>query len=302
MDQLQAMRVYLRVADLGSFTAAADNLGMLKASVSNAVRQLENELGTRLLHRTTRKVQMTQDGQQYYERCRDLLADFEELTTLFSASEDRQLRGRLRVDMPLALARTLVIPHLPEFLQRHPQLEIELSSTDRRVDMVREGFDCVVRVGGVGELGVIAMPLGELAQCNCASPGYLQRYGVPQQLADLAAHQLVHYAQSLGSRPTGFEYQDAEGQLQRLAMPGSVTVNNSDAYQQAALAGLGIIQVPRRGVQSWLDSGGLVEILPHHQPAPLPVSLLYANRRQLPLRVRRFMTWLQELLKPELQE
>ncbi len=301
MDQLQAMRVYLRVADLGSFTAAADNLGMLKASVSNAVRQLENELGTRLLHRTTRKVQMTQDGQQYYERCRDLLADFEELTTLFSASADRQLRGRLRVDMPLALARNLVIPHLPEFLNRHPQLEIELSSTDRRVDMVREGFDCVVRVGGVGEQGVIAITLGELTQCNCASPGYLQSHGLPQQLADLAAHQLVHYAQSLGSRPGGFEYLDSEGQPQRLAMAGCVTVNNSDAYQQAALAGLGIIQVPRRGVQSWLDAGSLVEILPGYTPLPLPVSLLYANRRHLPLRVRRFMTWLQELLTPELQ-
>lgn len=300
MDQLQAMRVYVQVAKLGSFTQAADNLGMLKASVSNAVRQLEEQLGTRLLHRTTRKVQMTQDGQLFYERCQDLLADMEELTTWFSREEDQPLRGRLRVDMPLALARTLVIPALPAFLQRHPQLEIELSSTDRRVDMVREGFDCVVRVGNVHDQGVIALPLGQMAQINCASPAYLERHGLPQGPEDLASHQLVHYAQSLGSRPAGFEYQDAEGQPQRRTVPGSVTVNNSDAYRQAALAGLGIIQVPRRGVQRWLDSGDLVEILPDHLPTPLPVFLLYANRRHLPVRVRRFMTWLQALLQPAL--
>lgn len=300
MDQVQAMRVYVRVAELGSFTAAADNLGLLKATVSNAVRQLENELGTRLLHRTTRKVQMTQDGQVYYERCRDLLADMDELSSLFSTREDQPLRGRLRVDMPLGLARG-VIPQLPAFLARHPQLEIELSSTDRRVDIVREGFDCVVRVGGVGEQGIVAITLGALPQINCASATYLAQHGTPHQPDDLADHLLVHYTQTLGNRPGGFEYIDSrDASLRRVAMRGVITVNNSDAYQQAGLAGLGIVQAPRRGWQPWLDSGEVVEILPDYPPPALPVSLLYAHRRHQPLRVRRFMDWLQTLLRAEL--
>ena len=146
MNQLEAMQIYVRVADLASFTQAAESMGIAKASVSAAVRQLEGVLGTRLLHRTTRKVQMTQDGQVFYERCKDLLADVDEIQTLFH-KDPASLRGRLRVDMPLAVARDVLVPNLPDFLSAHPELEIELSSTDRKVDLIREGFDCVLRVG-----------------------------------------------------------------------------------------------------------------------------------------------------------
>ncbi|MDE2600653.1 MAG: LysR family transcriptional regulator [Rhodocyclaceae bacterium] len=295
MDALNAMRIYARVAELGSFTATADNLGILKATVSNAVQQLENMLGTRLLHRTTRKVQMTQDGLAYYERCKDLLADFEELNSLFSAKDHAPLRGRLRVDMPLALARNTVIPRLPEFLDRHPQLEIELSSTDRRVDIVREGFDCVVRVGGIGEQNLVAVPLGDVEQTNCASRAYLKRYGTPRKLDDLAGHRLIHYAQTLGARPLGFEYVSAQGNTQHVPMAGVLTVNNSDAYREACIAGLGIIQAPRVG--SYIGDGTLVEILPRHRPPPLPITLLYANRRHLPVRVRAFIEWMREVMQ-----
>lgn len=295
MDQLNAMRIYARVAELGSFTATADNLGLLKATVSNAVQQLENSLGTRLLHRTTRKVQMTQDGLAYYERCKDLLSDFEELNTLFSAKDQAQLRGRLRVDLPLALARNTVIPKLPDFLKRHPQLEIELSSTDRRVDIVREGFDCVVRVGGVGDQSLIAVPLGEFEQINCASRAYLKQYGTPKKLEDLFDHRLVHYTQTLGTRPLGFEYVSAQGNVLYVPMAGVLTVNNSDAYREACIAGLGIIQAPRVG--RYLEDGTLVEILPRHRPPPLPITLLYANRRHLPVRVRVFIEWMREIVQ-----
>jgi DNA-binding transcriptional LysR family regulator len=295
MDQIDAMRIYSRVAELGSFTATAESLGLLKSTVSNAVQQLENTLGTRLFHRTTRKVQMTQDGQAYYERCKDLIADFEELNTLFSATDKAQLRGRLRVDLPLALARNTVIPRLPEFLKHHPQLEIELSSTDRRVDIVREGFDCVLRVGGVGDQNLIAIPLGEFEQTNCASHAYLKQYGTPKKLEDLAKHKLIHYAQTLGTRPLGFEYVAPDGKVLCMPMEGVITVNNSDAYREACLAGLGIIQAPRVG--SYLDDGSLVEILPDHRPPPLPIALLYANRRHLPVRVRAFIEWIREVVQ-----
>lgn len=300
MNQLEAMRIFARVAEQASFTAAAEGLGLPKASVSAAVQQLEQLLGTRLLHRTTRRVQMTQDGQVFYERCRDLLADVDELQGLFRIG-GAELRGRLRVDMPLAVAHQVVIPALPAFLAQHPGLQVDLSSTDRRVDLVREGFDCVLRVGTLGDSSLIARPLGHYRQVSCASPEYLARHGTPRSLDELqVGHRLVHYAITLGAKPTGFEYVDADGQARNLAMEGALTVNNSEAYQAACLAGLGIIQVPLAGVHELIAQGRLVEILPGHPPAPLPVSLLYANRRQLPRRVQVFMQWVAELMAPRL--
>ena len=202
MSPIDRMHIFTRVAELASFTQAADALGLPKASVSTAVQQLEAELGTRLLHRTTRRVALTQDGQVFYERCKDLLADVDELQTMFQQQEGAQaLRGRVRLDMSTGLARQAVIPRLPELLRAHPLLELEISSTERRVDLVREGFDCVLRAGQVVDTSLIARPLGAMRMVNCASPAYLQAHGTPQTLADLAAHRLVHYASTLGARP-----------------------------------------------------------------------------------------------------
>ena len=301
MNQLEAMQIFVRVADLASFTQAAESMGLPKASVSAAVQQLERLLGTRLLHRTTRKVQMTQDGQVFYERSKDVLADFEEMQMLFR-SDPASLRGRLRVDMPLAVARDVVLPNLPEFLRAHPDLEIELSSTDRRVDLVREGFDCVLRVGTLSDSSLIARPLGEYRLINCASPEYLAQYGTPITLADLATHRLVHYVPTLGARSPGFEYADPADATRTLiqAMSGALTVNNSISYLSACLAGLGITQTPEAGLRTYLKNGQLVEILPEFRPAPMPVWLLYPNRRQLPRRVQVFMTWFEELMQGRL--
>lgn len=298
MFRPELLQIFARVAELSSFTQAADSLGLPKASISQAVQQLEARLGTRLLHRTTRRVQMTQDGQAFYERCKDLLADMDELQSMFQQG-GQALRGRLRVDMPSSTARQHVLPRLPEFLAAHPQLEIELSSTDRRVDLVREGFDCVLRVGTLEESGLVARPLGAMAQLNCASPGYLAAHGTPQTLQDLAAHKLVHYVSTLGTRSAGWEYEEG-GELRRLPMAGAVTVNNSDAYSSACLAGLGLIQAPAIGVQGWIEQGRLVEVLPAWRAPAMPVSLLYANRRNLPRRVQAFMAWLGSVLGPKL--
>lgn len=255
MNQLEAMKVFMQVAELGGFTAAAMSLGVPKASVSLSIQQLEELLGTRLFHRTTRKVQLTQDGQVFYERSKDLLADMDDLQGLFR-QEPSALRGRLRVDMPLAVARDLVIPQLPAFLQAHPELELELSSTDRLVDIVREGFDCVLRAGELSDSSLIARYLGEYQMINCASPSYLARFGRPENLAELAQHRLVHYVSVLGERSDGFEYQDpSDHSVQRLAMAGAITVNNSSAYVSACLAGLGLIQIPAVGVQDLLAEG-----------------------------------------------
>lgn len=301
MNQLEAMRIYLRVAEVASFTQTAADLGLPKASISGAVQRLENLLGTRLLHRTTRRVEMTQDGRVFYERCQDLLADFDEAAGMFRAAP-AELRGRLRVDMPLLMARDVVIPRLPDFLHLHPQLEIELSSTDRLVDPVREGFDCVLRVGTVGDSSLIARRLGHLHLINCASPDYLARFGTPQAPADLAQHRLIHYVAGLGGKSPGFEYVDPQGELQFVATPGALTVNNSEAYQAACLAGLGLIQAPEASLRPLIEQGRLVEILPGQRPRPMPVSLLYANRRHLPQRVQAFMSWLGECLQARLTD
>lgn len=299
MDLLEATRTFLRVAELASFTQAADRLGLPKASVSGAVRQLEAHLGTRLLHRTTRRVQLTQDGRAYYERAQDLLADVDELESMFQLGE-AAFTGRLRVDMPIGVARHFVMPRLPEFLAAHPGLGVELGSTDRRVDLVREGFDCVVRVGTLADSSLVARPLGHLRVLTLASPSYLAAYGTPRTPADLAGHRLVGYATVLGAKPEEFEYTDGDGRLQTVPLPCTVVVNNSEAYAAACLAGLGLIQAPDGGLRAALARGDLVEVLADFRAAPMPVSLIYANRRHLPKRVQAFMRWLEDVLKPYL--
>lgn len=295
MDKIHAMQLFVRVAELESFSRAAETLGLPRGSVSRQIQALEAALGARLLHRTTRRVQLTQDGLVYYERARDLLANLDELDGLF-VQDPASVSGRLRVDMPVGVAKNQVIPRLPAFLQQYPGIEIELSSSDRLVDVVREGFDCVVRVGQLKESGLVARPLGKLTQVNCASPDYLARFGYPQTLEDLATHALVHYAANLGARPQGFEVW-SDNETRWVKTGGVLTVNSTETYHAACLAGLGIIQVPRIGVAEALRSGALIEVLPQYRGAPMPVSLIYPHRRNLSRRVHLFMEWLDGVMK-----
>lgn len=296
MSPLDRLHIFHRVAELASFSQAALSLNLPKARASTAVQQLESELGTRLLHRTTRRVQLTQDGQAYYERSKDVLADMDELQAMFQRQSGAALSGRVRIDMSTGLARNIVIPRLQALLSAHPLLEVELSSTERRVDLVREGFDCVLRTGSVVDASLIARPLGALRQLNCASPAYLKAFGTPETLADLAQHRLIHFVGTLGSKSGGFEYTDAAGAPQSLAMAGALTVNNAEAYTAACLAGLGIIQVPQVGESEHLRSGALVQVLPQFLAPPMPLNLLYANRRHLSQRVRAVMDWLAQVI------
>ncbi len=295
MDKIHAMQLFIRVAELESFSRAADSMGLPKGSVSRQIQALENGLGTQLLHRTTRRVSLTQDGMVYYERAKDLLTNMEELDGLF-LHDPASVSGRIRVDMPSNVARNLVIPKLPLFLQQYPGIELELSSSDRLVDVIREGFDCVVRVGTLKDSGLIARPLGRLSVINCASPDYLSRFGYPDGLDDLTSHAVVHYATHLGTRPQGFEYYDGEA-THWVKTGGVLTVNSTETYHASALAGLGIIQVPRVGVRDALRAKKLLEILPQYRARPMPVSLIYPHRRNLSRRVHLFMAWLTEIMK-----
>ena len=287
------MQVFVRVAELSNFTRAAESLGLPKGSVSRLVQQLETRMSARLLHRSTRRVQLTQDGQVFYQRCKELLANMEELESMFQ-SNPASVSGRLRVDMSVGMATHLVLPRLAEFLNRYPALEIELSSTDHRVDVVREGFDCVIRSGTLKDSGLIARPLGALSMINCASPGYLQRYGKPEHPEQLAHHAMVHYQQTLGSHSDVFEYLDGK-QLKTVRSGGAVTVNSTETYVAACLAGLGIIQVPLMGVRDPLANGQLVSVLPQYCAPPMPVTLVYPHRLNLSRRVKVFMDWLTEI-------
>ena len=295
---LNELRIFARVAELGSFTLAADQLGLVKGRVSAVVQRLEARIGTRLLQRTTRQVRLTHDGQQFLERCKDLLADAEQLQAMFQPAA-AGLRGRLRIDMPNTFARDLIIPRLPEFLAAHPLLEIGISTTDQRVDVVREGFDCVLRIGPLTDSELIAKPLGQLRMVNVASPAYLHSHGTPASLADLAQHRIVHYAARLGTQGAGWEYQ--EGGVRRLLpMRSSVVVNSTDAYQAACLAGLGLVQAPERGTRKHVAAGRLVEVLPEFTAPAMPVALLYPHRRQIAPRVQAMLQWLEQVLAPEL--
>jgi DNA-binding transcriptional LysR family regulator len=303
MQNLESILIFIRVAEMGSFTHAADSLGIQKGRASTAVRRLEEDVGVRLLHRTTRSVQLTEDGRAFHARARDLLADVDDLQSMF-AGDRVALRGRLRVDLPTELARTTVVPALPEFMAAYPELELEVSSTDRQVDLVQEGFDCVLRIGPIGDETLIARPLGQLRMVNAASPAYLARYGIPRSLKDLQLHEhrTIHYSRTLGAKPYGWEYPDGDaGNYATLALPGALHVNSVQTYEAAGLAGIGLMQAALSGIRRHFESGALIEILPDFRPEPLDVSLVVAHRNNLSRRVRAFMTWIEEVLTPYLE-
>jgi DNA-binding transcriptional LysR family regulator len=293
---LEGLGMFVKVAELSSFTRAAEQLGIPKARVSARVQALEADVGSRLLQRTTRAVRLTPDGEQFLARAKRLVLEAEEIGGMFRAPSG--LRGRLRIDMPVGFARDFVLPRLPEFLAAHPQLEVLLSVTDRRVEVVREGFDCVVRVGELADSALFAQRLGVVPMANYASQAYLRKHGVPRTVEDLDAHLLVHYSQALGAEPPTFEYRDGATYRER-PMRSLVTVNGSEAYTAACAAGLGIIQVPRASPEK-LAANGLVEILHGHTCKPMPVSLVHAHGRNVPKRVRAVMTWLRQVIDPAL--
>jgi DNA-binding transcriptional LysR family regulator len=292
---LEGLRVFVRVAELSNFTRASEQLGLSKARASIRVQELEAELGSRLLHRSTRAVRLTEDGAEFLARARRLVDEADDLSAMFQAPSN--LRGRVRIDLPNQLAREHVMPRLPAFLAAHPQLELLVSTSDRRVDLLREGFDCVLRVGNLTDSSLVARRLGSFQMVNCVSPSYLRKFGEPKTLADLDRHFVVHYSQALGAEPPTFEYRD--GSVYRdHPMRSLVTVNGTDAYRAACLAGLGIVQAPRLGARAALAAGDLVEILTDLSCAPMSVSLVQSDAARARKPVRAVVTWLAQVVTP----
>lgn len=298
MDQFKAMQIFRAVADCKSFTQAAERLNLPKPTVTNAVQAIEQQLGVRLLQRTTRKVSLTAEGVQYLKRCTALLNDLDDMNGLF-AGDGRLLDGAVRVDLPERLAHLIVIPALPAFFARHPNIKVRLGSGDRISDLVGEGIDCAVRGGTLRDSTLVARRVGNLVQTNLASPAYLARHGRPQSLDDLQHHLAVSFFSSQTGRDMEWEYVDADGVERTLPMRSQVSVSGTEAYIAACVAGLGLIQLPRQSIVPLLEAGDLEEVLPACRPAPMPINIVYSHNRHLSPRVRVFVDWLISVIEQQ---
>ena len=294
MDRFEAMQVFVKVAELASFTRAAEQLELPRATVTHTIQQLEKHLGVRLLQRTTRHVSTTPDGEAYLARCVRLLADLQETEDAFGGKAVSP-SGKLRVDLQGTLATHFLLPHLGEFFARYPDIELDIGLGDRMVDLVREGIDCVLRAGEPRDSSMVGRRVALLEQVTCASAAYLDANGTPTAPSDLARHRAVNYAGASG-KPMPFDFV-VDGEARSLQLRGGVTVRQADAYVLCCQAGLGLIQLPRYHVERALADGTLREVLATFRPAPLPVSVLYPHSRQLSPRVRVFVDWVSERMQ-----
>ncbi|WP_312368051.1 LysR family transcriptional regulator [Stenotrophomonas sp.] len=294
MDRIELYRVFVRVVDCAGFTRAADQLKLPRSTVSEAVRTLEQRLGTRLLHRTTRQVTPTQDGLLFHARCQQLIADADEAEQLFRQSPQK-LSGRIKVDVPGRIGRLIIAPALPGFLQTHPQIDVELGMTDRSIDLVEDGVDCALRVGPLQDSRLVARGIGQLPLINVASPAYVERHGMPMHPSQLGMHWGVLYASPGNGRVEAWEWRE-NGILRSQPLAGRVTVNSAEAYIACCIAGLGMIQIPAYDVRAELAAGSLLEVMPGHRADPMPMHLLFPHRRHPSQRLRVFVDWLQQVL------
>lgn len=291
MDQVKAMKVFVRIYERNSFTLAADDLNLPRATLTHTLNQFEAWLGTRLLERSTRRVRPTLDGEAYYLRCVQLLAELEEAELAFRSVAPK---GRLRVDLHGTLAKYFVIPALPQFMARYPEIELSISEADRFVDLIAEGVDCVLRAGTLGDSALIGRRVATLRQVTCASPAYLRKYGEPKRLADLGEHRAVNYVSRTTAKLFPFEFM-VDGQVQEGTIEGALSVFGAEIYAASAVAGLGIIQCPHYRIAELIDQGVMQEILIDTPPPPMPVSVLYPQNRHMSPRVRVFVDWLAEI-------
>jgi len=295
MDQLSAMRAFLRVVEMGNFTRASAALGMPKATVSNLIQNLETHLQTKLLNRTTRRVMVTTDGALYYERANQIVSELDELDGSLTHSRTNP-SGRLRVEMSGAFADLLVIPELNDFHERYPDIHIDLGVGDRTVDYLAENVDCALRAGSPGNVSLIARRVGEMDMVVCAAPRYLETFGAPSHPSEMeTAHHCVNYFLAQTNRVTPFEF-ERDGETVEITGRYILSVNDARSYLAAALAGLGVAPMPCFMAHDALSSGQLVPILPGWRAGPIPLYVVYPPNRHLSNKVRVFVDWLLPLL------
>lgn len=302
MDKIKAMQTFVRIVEANSFSKAAETLNLPRAALTATLQKLEAYLGTQLLQRTTRRLSLTPEGADYFRHCIDILRAVDTAELAFRGPEAKKPRGLLRVNLPNTVGRRLVIPHIAQFHAAFPDVQLQLSLTDRLVDLTQEGIDCALRVGTLQDSAFIGRQIGLMRFVTCASPAYLARHGTPQTLADLAAHRgIMHYSGRTG-RAFDWDFQQ-DGEVLRVPMTGPIAVNDADASVDCALQGLGLAQAARYQVRAHLDSETLVAVLPACPPTPMPMSLLTPQGRLATPKLQAFAGWITALLaaQPDVQ-
>lgn len=296
MDRFDAMQAFVRVVDAGSFTKAAETLRVSKTTVTHLVQQLESRLRVKLLHRTTRQVKPTAEGAAYYERALQILVDVEDAdTSLFDATVTP--KGRLRVDVPSPFARFVLVPALPDFHKRYPDLQLDLGVSDRKVNLVGDNVDCVIRGGSITDPSLVARKVGDLVLRMYASPSYLARMGIPAHPSDLegSEHRVVAYMQARSGRstPIPMHRRDETVEVQGRYV---VAVDDGNAYLEAGLVGMGALWLPTYMAQAHVDRGELVQVFGDWQIDPMPMYLAYPPNRHVSAKLRVFIEWMVELM------
>ncbi len=292
MDLLASMRVFAAVVDAGSFAAAADRLDMSRAMTSKYVISLEDHLGTRLLNRTTRRLSVTESGSAFYERCVQIIADVTEAEQV-AGHLSAVPRGTLKIAMPLAFGLHRLGPVIADYVSAYPEVKLDISLSDRKVDLIEEGFDVAIRIGTLPESGLIARKLGSDRTIVCASPAYLKRHGTPKKPEDLAAHSCLGYTYT----NSGGEWRlKNRGKEVAVRSDGAIKADNGDMLRLAALSGAGLIFQPLFIVSDDLQAGRLVQVLAEYASAELGIYAIYPSRKHLSAKVRTFVDFLVERL------
>lgn len=290
MDRLREYRALVAVIDSGGFTRAADLLGIPRSTLSTMIAGLEDRLGARLLHRSTRVVTPTEEGLRLAERARSVIDEASSLETMFKTGE--AVSGRVRLSMPGRIAHQIVIPALPSLLEDHPDLFVDLRISDEFLDLVSEGLDLVLRVGSLEDSSLICRSICELDFVNCAAPGYLKQHGRPQSISELTNHRAVSYMQPAPGGRVMVQFGEAD-----VPIGASLVVDSTEGYIRAGLCGLGLITLPRFDVRSHIKAGELEEVLPDHPPSGTEMTILYPSRKHLPLRLIVVRDWLTKLVQ-----
>lgn len=296
MDRFDAMQAFARVVETRSFTKAAATLHMSRTTVTQLVQQLEARLRVKLLNRTTRQVNVTADGAAYYERVVRLLADMDDAETSLSSASDAP-RGRLRVDVPSPFARMILVPALPDFHRRYPEIQLDLGVSDRRVDLIGENVDCVVRGGSITDQSLVARHVGDLQLGVHASPAYLQRMGTPlhpQALED-THHRIVGFLWARTGKPLPYAMRRDNESVQ---VNGRyvVALDDGNAYLAAGLAGMGVIWLPAYMARPHVASGELVTLFGDWTLESMPMSVVFPPNRHVSAKLRVFIDWIIELM------
>ena len=295
MEDFSAITSFVRVVEARSFAAAAVQLGMTPSGVSRAVSRLEEQIGVRLLFRSTRALRLTDDGESFYQRCKAILADLGEAVDALNYARTKP-SGKLRVAANVSVGRAALIPNLADFEAKYPDIRLELSMSDRSIGLIEEGIDCAIRMGELEDSNLIARKLGYFNNVLCAAPAYLERHGTPVSIDDLKQHRCINYVYPTSGRAYQWQFDTPDGRL-ALDIDAHLLINDGESVIQAAMAGLGIIQVPHWLAASAIGYGKLKVIMEDTISTGSPVWLVYPQKKHLSARVQAFLEWVHELFE-----